>query len=35
MESFNLKKLNEEEGKGQFCVEVTNRFAGFGHRDRT
>jgi hypothetical protein len=22
MERFNLKKLNEVEGKGQFCIEV-------------
>jgi hypothetical protein len=27
MERFNLKKLNKVEGKEQFCVEVTNRFA--------
>jgi hypothetical protein len=27
MERFNLKKLNDVEGKEQFCVEVTNRFA--------
>jgi hypothetical protein len=27
MERFNLKKLNEVEGKEQFCVEVPNRFA--------
>jgi hypothetical protein len=27
MERFNLKKLKEVEGKGQFCVEVSNRFA--------
>jgi hypothetical protein len=27
MERFNLKKLNKVEGKGQFCVEVSNRFA--------
>jgi hypothetical protein len=27
MKRFNLKKLNEVEGKGQFCVEVSNRFA--------
>jgi hypothetical protein len=27
MERFNLKKLNDVEGKGQFCVEVSNRFA--------
>jgi hypothetical protein len=26
MERFNLKKLNEVEGKGQFRVEVSNRF---------
>jgi hypothetical protein len=27
MERFNLKKLNEIEGKEQYCVEVSNRFA--------
>jgi hypothetical protein len=27
MERFNLKKLKELEGKDQFCVEVSNRFA--------
>jgi hypothetical protein len=27
MERFNLKKLNEVEGKEQFPVEVSNRFA--------
>jgi hypothetical protein len=27
MEKFNLKKLNEEGGKGQFHVDVSNRFA--------
>jgi hypothetical protein len=27
MERFNLKKLNEVEGKEQYCVEVLNRFA--------
>jgi hypothetical protein len=27
MERFNLKKLHEVEGKGQFRVEVSNRFA--------
>jgi hypothetical protein len=27
MERFNLKKLNEVEGKEQCCVEVSNRFA--------
>jgi hypothetical protein len=26
-EEFNLKKLNEVEGKEQFCAEVSNRFA--------
>jgi hypothetical protein len=32
MERFNLKKLNDVEGKEQFCVEVSNRFGRFGHR---
>jgi hypothetical protein len=27
MERFNIKKLNEVEGKEQYCVEVSNRFA--------
>jgi hypothetical protein len=27
MERFNLKNLNEAEGKEQYCVEVSNRFA--------
>jgi hypothetical protein len=27
MQRFNLKKLNEVEGKEQYCVEVSNRFA--------
>jgi hypothetical protein len=27
MERFNLMKLNRVEGKEQFCVEVSNRFA--------
>jgi hypothetical protein len=27
MEKFNLKKLNEVEGKEQYCVEMSNRFA--------
>jgi hypothetical protein len=27
MERFNLKKLNDEEGKEQYRVEVSNRFA--------
>jgi hypothetical protein len=26
-ERFNLEKLNDVEGKEQFCVEVSNRFA--------
>jgi hypothetical protein len=26
-ERFNLKKLNEEEGKEQYYVEISNRFA--------
>jgi hypothetical protein len=25
-ERFNLKKLNEVEGKEQYCVEISNRF---------
>jgi hypothetical protein len=27
MERFNLKQLNQVEGKEQFCAEVSNRFA--------
>jgi hypothetical protein len=27
MDRFSLKKLNDVEGKEQFCVEVSNRFA--------
>jgi hypothetical protein len=27
IEKFNLKKLNEVEGKGRYCVEVSNRLA--------
>jgi hypothetical protein len=27
MEKFNLKKLNKVEGKGQYRVEISNRFA--------
>jgi hypothetical protein len=30
---FNLKKLNQIEGKEQFCVEVSNRFAGLEDLD--
>jgi hypothetical protein len=29
MERFNLKKLNEVDGKQQYCVEISNRFAAF------
>jgi hypothetical protein len=27
MERFNLKKLKDKEGKGQYRVEISNRFA--------
>jgi hypothetical protein len=30
MERFSLKKLNEIEGKEQFYIEVSNRFAALG-----
>jgi hypothetical protein len=33
MERFNLKKLNEVEGKEQFLVEVSNKFAALEHLD--
>jgi hypothetical protein len=33
VERFNLKKLNEVEGKEQFCVQVSNRFAALGDLD--
>jgi hypothetical protein len=33
MERFNLKKLNEVEGKVKYCVEVSNRFAVFEDSD--
>jgi hypothetical protein len=33
MERFNLKKLNEVEGKEQYCVEISNRFATLEHLD--
>jgi hypothetical protein len=33
MEGFNLKKLNEVEGKEQFCAEVSNRFAALEELD--
>jgi hypothetical protein len=32
-ERFNLKKLNDVEGKEQFCVEVSNRFAAWEDLD--
>jgi hypothetical protein len=33
MERFNLKKLNDVEGKEQFLVEVSNRYAAFEDLD--
>jgi hypothetical protein len=33
IEKFNLKKLNEVEGKEQYYVEVSNRFAALKHLD--
>jgi hypothetical protein len=33
MERFNLKNLNDVEGKEQFRVEVSNRFAALEHLD--
>jgi hypothetical protein len=30
MERFNFKKLNEVEGKGQYCADVSNRFECLG-----
>jgi hypothetical protein len=33
MERLNLKKLNEVEGKEQFCVEYSNRFAALEYLD--
>jgi hypothetical protein len=33
MESFNLKKLNEVEGKEQYSVEISNRFAALENLD--
>jgi hypothetical protein len=30
MERFNLKKLNEVEGKERYCVKVSNSFAALG-----
>jgi hypothetical protein len=34
MERFNLKKLNEVEGKEQYHVEIVKRFAAFENIDR-
>jgi hypothetical protein len=33
MERFNLMKLNEVEGKEQYCVEISNRFAALENLD--
>jgi hypothetical protein len=33
MESFNVKKLNEVEGKEQYRVEISNRFAALENLD--
>jgi hypothetical protein len=33
MERFNLKKLNEVEGKEQYRVEISNRFAALENLD--
>jgi hypothetical protein len=33
MERFNLKKLNKVEGKEQYCVEISNKFAALEHLD--
>jgi hypothetical protein len=33
MERFNLKKLNDVEGKEQFLAEVSYRFAALEHLD--
>jgi hypothetical protein len=33
MEKFNLKKLNEVEGKEQYRVEISNRFATLENSD--
>jgi hypothetical protein len=33
MENFNLKKLNEVEGKEQYCVEISNRFTALENID--
>jgi hypothetical protein len=33
MDNFNLKKLNEVDGKEQYCVEISNRFAALENLD--
>jgi hypothetical protein len=33
MERFNLRTLNEIEGKGQHCVEISDRFVVVGNLD--
>jgi hypothetical protein len=33
MEKLNLKKLNKVDGKEQYCVEVSNRFASLENLD--
>jgi hypothetical protein len=33
MERFNLVKLNEVEGKEQYCVEISNRFSSLENLD--
>jgi hypothetical protein len=33
MERFNLKKLSYIEGKGRYCVEISNRFAALENLD--
>jgi hypothetical protein len=33
MERFNFKKLNEVEGKEQYCVEISNRFTALENLD--
>jgi hypothetical protein len=33
MERFSLKKLNEVEGKEQYCVEISNRYAALENLD--
>jgi hypothetical protein len=32
-EKFNLRKLNEAEGKEKYCVEASNKFAALGDLD--